>query len=153
MAARGHWVKWLRGTFLLQGVDRVRLLGRHSHTQTNALPGTYAAVLTKGTSRTDAPGRARQSLSRVPIAPLYARGKPASYSCFAQGLCNRPLRRVVPFLLAARLGRSFRFSGGTRFRTRDPLRRNVPPNHFTKWPRAPGFSDSESAVEATSTST
>ena len=96
----GRAVKWLRGTFLLKGVDRVRLFGRHSHTQTNALPGTYAAVLTKGNSRTDASHVSRQSLSRVPIAPLYARGPLTSYSCFAQGLLQPPTSAGSPFPLS-----------------------------------------------------
>jgi hypothetical protein len=122
VAARGHLVKWFRGTFLLKRVDRVRLTGRHSHTQANALPGPAARGAHQGYFPHGCARASRQSLSRVhaSIAPLYARGKPASYSCFAQGLLLPPTSAGSPSALAARLGRSFRVSGGTRFRTRGP---------------------------------
>ena len=136
---RGHLVKWLGGALLLKRVDRVRLSGGtpllrpmrchgahwhqgHPHCEANVgLLGTESAVAERRASEHGSMPFLPHGLStRVPKDACY---RPLAF----------PSRPVVPIALAARLGFGF---DGTRLRTVAPFKTNVPPNHFTKWPRA-----------------
>ena len=135
MAARGHLVKWLRGRFLLKRVDSGSTFGSHSHYADQCVA---AALLTHGVT-VDA------CVAYSAIAEHVRRTTECGRTSLCLSMPHGLLTRV-PKDVACRLhlaGSSLRFSrapwlgfGGTRFRTRDPLKRNVPPNHFTKWPRA-----------------
>ena len=99
-------VKWLRRTRLLKRVDRARLTGRHSHTQTNALP--------RCSPRTAAVKRSAdltwQSLSRGSW-PFREHTWPAlcppALLTRSQGILLPPTSAGSPYAFAARLGRSF----------------------------------------------
>ena len=110
MAARGHLVKWLRGTNLLKRVDSGSTFGSHSHYADQCVA---AALLTHGVT-VDACVAYSAIVEHVRrttechwavAARLYALPCPTAYS----HECPRMLRaaftwRVVPCVLAARLG-------------------------------------------------
>jgi hypothetical protein len=137
--ARGHLVKWLRGTFLLKRVDSGSTLGRHSHTQTNALPRCsprchyFEAPSARAPTRT--PSTSCRGAHHAVCCTAHLRSS-LSPVFRAQGMLLPPTSAGSP-LRFSRAPWFTRFrSRGTRFRTRDPLKRNVPPSHFTKWPGA-----------------
>ncbi len=92
VAARGHLVKRLRGTFLLKRFDFREAFPYADQCVCRTML-TQAALLPR-LRRNSAPTRTPSAFNSAEAFPRFR----------TPGCCYRPLRRVVPCVLAARLG-------------------------------------------------